>query len=443
MSIERGTFNALADALCTTDGGIDRCMLLLHAEASTFIRFNGAKVRQATQVEQASATLTVVRGARRVEVKLTLGGRPEHDLALLQRERAAAIAALDEVADDPHLLLPDAPAHSERIDHGRVPTPQEVVRRVADAAAGLDFVGFYAGGPVLRAFADSLGSRHWHQVESFHFDWCLVHAADKAVKSFYAGTQWDGDEFARRVAAGAAPLPLLALPPRQLPPGAYRTWFAPAAMVELLGTIGWAGFGARGRRTGTSSLMRLAHRDAALHADVSIAEDLAGGLAPAFTAEGFVRPPQVPLVRAGLAADTLNSARSAQEYGLPANGANAQETPEALSLVPGRIAAADPLAALGTGLYVSNLWYLNYSDRPACRMTGLTRFACLWVEDGRPVEPIGVMRFDDSFLRMFGEGLVGLGDRAELIPESGTYLERQLASVSTPGALVDGWRLTL
>ena len=56
---------------------------------------------------------------------------------------------------------------------------------------------------------------------------------------------------------------------------------------------------------------------------------------------------------------------------------------------------------------------------------------------------IGVMRFDDSFLRMFGEGLVGLGDRAELIPESGTYLERQLGSLSSPGALVEGWKLTL
>ena len=53
------------------------------------------------------------------------------------------------------------------------------------------------------------------------------------------------------------------------------------------------------------------------------------------------------------------------------------------------------------------------------------------------------MRFDDSFLRMFGEGLLGLGDRAELITESGTYLERQLGSLSAPGALVDGWRLTL
>lgn len=439
----RAEFDALAQAVCVTEGGIDRCLLSLHAEDSTFIRFNGARVRQATGVAQASATLGVVRGQRRAEGRLTLSGRHAHDLARLRQERSALIALLDDLPDDPHLLLPEAPAHSERVDRGALPAPDEVVRRVAEAAAGLDLVGFYAGGPVVRAFAGSLGARHWHAVESFHFDWCLVQSADRAVKSFYAGTHWDGDEFARRVAAGAAQLPLLALPPRRLQPGSYRSWFAPAAMVEILGVVAWAGFGARDRRTGTSSLMRLAHRDATLHPDVQLAEDLQRGLAPAFTADGFVRPARVSLVEHGQATDTLNNPRSAREFGLPANGANAQEAPEALALAPGRLDARDPLAALGTGLYVSNLWYLNYSDRPACRLTGLTRFACLWVEDGQPVEPVAVMRFDDSFLRMFGEGLIGLGDRAELIPESGTYQERQLASVSTPGALVADWRLTL
>ena len=73
----------------------------------------------------------------------------------------------------------------------------------------------------------------------------------------------------------------------------------------------------------------------------------------------------------------------------------------------------------------------------------MTRFACLWVENGEPVAPIGVMRFDDSFLRMFGEGLVGLSDRAELIADGDSYEQRSLGSTSTPGALIEGWRLTL
>jgi predicted Zn-dependent protease len=151
----------------------------------------------------------------------------------------------------------------------------------------------------------------------------------------------------------------------------------------------------------------------------------------------------VSLVSGGRTIDTLNSPRSAREFGLCANGANVQEIPESLMLASGHLPDSDALAALDTGLYVSNLWYLNYSDRPACRMTGMTRFACLWVEGGKPVAPVSVMRFDDSFLRMFGEGLVALGDRAELIADNGTYQERQLGSTSTPGALVDGWRLTL
>jgi predicted Zn-dependent protease len=441
--VGRAYFATLAEALCAPRPDVDRTMLLLKAELSDFLRFNRSTVRQATHVEQAVATLGVVRGARRIECRITLTGRVDADVALLETERTMLVTALDELSDDPYLLLPDTPARSDRHETGTLPNARQLVDCIAQAAEGLDFVGFYAGGPVVRAFSDSLGTRHWHHVETFHIDWCLYHAADKAVKRSYAGTHWDAAEFTRRVAECARHLPLLAQAPRVLQPGSYRAWFAPAAMAEILSTLAWSGFGARERRSGTSSLMRLAHHDAALHPGLSLAEHTAVGPAPAFTGEGFARPARVSLVEGGLATDTLNSPRSAREYGLSANGANAEEVPEALAVSPGTLPEAEVLNALGTGLFVSNLWYLNYSDRPACRLTGLTRFACLWVEDGKPVAPVGVMRFDDSFLRMFGPGLLALGDRAELIAESSTYLERQLSSISTPGALVADWRLTL
>jgi predicted Zn-dependent protease len=436
-------FAALADAVCTTGDGVDRTSLLLKAEASLFVRFNRAAVRQLTRAEQGFATLAVVRGARRIECRVALSGRIDADVTALLAERRALAVALDEVPDDPYLLLPDEPAHSRRHDTGALPDAAALIDTVTRAAAGLDFVGFYAGGPVVRAFADNLGTRHWHHVESFHIDWCLYHRADKAAKTSYAGTHWQEAEFVRRLEEARALLPLLGRTPRSVPPGAHRAYLAPAAMAELISNLGWSGFGMKARRTGTSSLMRLAHRDAQLHPSIALAEDTQGGIAPAFTADGALRPASVSLIAAGLAVDTLVNTRSAREFGVPANGANAQEAPESPSLAPGSLAASDALAALGTGLWISNLWYLNYSDRPACRITGMTRFACLWVEDGRPVAPIGVMRFDDSLLRMFGDGLVALTDRAELIAENGTYLERQLGSVSTPGAIVDGWRLTL
>ena len=440
---DRRYFDALANGVCRAAAGIDRTSLQLKAEDSHFIRFNHGRVRQATQVMQAVATLAVVRGARRIEGSCTLSGDAAADVASLLARRQALAADLDELDDDPYLLLPDDLSCSERVESGDLPTPAEVVQAVASAAAGLDFVGFYAGGPVARGFADSRGQRHWHRVESFHVDWCLYHSTDKALKSFYAGSHWQADEFARRVAEGALRLPLLALPARRLEPGAYRAWFEPAAMVELLGTLAWTGFSAKSRHTGTSSLGRLASGEARLHADVSLSEDTGRGLAPAFTAEGFARPGEVALVRGGLAGDTLNSPRSAREYGLPANGATPLEMAESLSLAPGTLAPGDALAALDHGIWVANLWYLNYSDRSACRMTGMTRSACFVVEAGRLVAPLAVMRFDDSFLRMFGSGLLGLGAQAEQVPDNGTYKERQLASVTTPGALVDGWRLTL
>lgn len=443
--IDRDRFEALADAACAApgDAGLDRASLALAGESSDFLRFNRAALRQATQVLQAQATLAVARGARRAESSLSLSGDLAEDTRRLREERARLAAELDFVPDDPWLLLPDTAASSVREERGTLPEAAEVISAVREHAAGHDWVGFYAGGPLVRAYADSLGSRHWHRVDTFHFDWCTYQSADKAVKTAYAGSRWDGTDFARRAEDAARRAQLLQRPARRLSPGAYRAAFSADAMNELLGALAWGGFGLKARRTGVSSLMPLEHGDAQLHPGVQLAEAVSLGSAPAFTAEGFVRPPEVALVRDGRAVGTLASPRSAREYGVATNGAAPSETPESLRLAPGALPHDALLEALGTGLYVSNLWYLNYSDRQACRMTGMTRFACFWVEDGRLVAPLDVMRFDDSFLRMFGEGLVGLTDRAETLPEAGTYQSRQLSSITTPAAVVEGWRLTL
>lgn len=445
--IDEAGFQALAEGLCgSTPAGCDRIGLSLEAEASDFLRFNRAALRQATAVVQAEATVSVVRGQRRAQASTTLSGDLDRDLALLRAERDALLADLDHVPEDPWLALPEQAAQSRRDDRGALPTAEAVIEQTTRHAQGLDFVGFYAGGPVLRAQADSLGSRHWHRSESFLYSWCGYHHGDKAVKQELAGTRWQEADFAARVQQTRERLPLLARAPRPLQPGRYRALLSPAAMVEILGTLGWMGFGLKARRTGVSPLCRLAAGEQTLDARFHLSEDFATGIAPGFTAEGFARPAQVPLIVAGRVpaeGGTLNAPRSAREYGLPPNGARAEEFPEALHLAPGRLPEAEALQALGTGLYISNLWYLNYSDRQACRLTGMTRFASFWVEDGRLVAPLPVMRFDDEVPRLFGEGLIDLTDRAELVPHNDTYGGRMLASITTPGALVEGFRLTL
>jgi predicted Zn-dependent protease len=333
--------------------------------------------------------------------------------------------------------------HTERDAPGRLPDARQVVEAVASEGKETDLVGFYAGGPLARGFADSRGQRNWHRVESFHFEWCLYRSGDKAVKSSYAGTTWDGTAFAQRMSAGRENLALLGRPVKTLQPGEYRVYFSPVAVADLLGTLSWGGFGHKDLQTGVSTLVR-AHRGLEKFSDsVTIVEATGEGIAPRFQPDGFVKPASVPLVKNGQVARTLVSPRSAREYGVAANGANSAESPDSLAMAGGTLAQSDVLAALDTGVYISDLHYLNYSDRQACRMTGMTRFACFWVERGRIVAPIGVMRWDDSLLRMFGENLVALTQNAELVPDSGTYGERALRSVSAPGALVERFRFTL
>jgi predicted Zn-dependent protease len=92
---------------------------------------------------------------------------------------------------------------------------------------------------------------------------------------------------------------------------------------------------------------------------------------------------------------------------------------------------------------IGNLWYLNFSDRQACRVTGMTRFATVWVEDGEPVAPLAPMRFDDSVYRMLGGALEALTREPRRIPDTDSYEGRRFGSVAAPGALLAGLEFTL
>jgi len=77
------------------------------------------------------------------------------------------------------------------------------------------------------------------------------------------------------------------------------------------------------------------------------------------------------------------------------------------------------------------------------RITGMTRFATFWVENGEAVAPVNVMRFDDTLYRILGEQLSGLTAVREFIPDSSTYRSRTAGSMRVPGAIVNELRLTL
>jgi predicted Zn-dependent protease len=109
----------------------------------------------------------------------------------------------------------------------------------------------------------------------------------------------------------------------------------------------------------------------------------------------------------------------------------------------GNLAEADVLTRLGTGVYLSNLHYLNWSDMIGGRITGMTRYACFWVEDGEIVAPIENMRFDDSIYNFLGTNLEAVTDSVRINPEVETYDGRELNATVCPGILLKSFALTL
>ena len=436
-------FHDLAAALDDLVVAGETYLARFSAEASDFVRMNRGRVRQPGSVIQRFIDIDLVRGARHATQRLSLSGHSETDRTMLASSVARLRDALPDLEDDPHLLYATEARSSHDIRGGSLPPAEAVIDSVLASAEGLDLVGIYAAGPIYRGFANSFGQRNWHEVTSFSLQWSLYHRADKAVKTAYSGFEWNDADFAARMAGARERLALLSQPSRSLTPGRYRAYLTPSAMEEIASMLCWGGFSARGLQTRQSCLFRLRDGSASLDPSISFAEDTAHGMAPAFQDEGFTRPASVPLIAGGSMAGSLVSPRTAREFELTANGANGSETPESLDMAPGKLPAADALAALDTGLYLGNLWYLNFSDRPACRLTGMTRFASFWVEKGKIMAPVDVMRFDDSVFRLFGEQLVGLTAERELVTSSDTYRARSVGSMRLPGAVVRDMAFTL
>ena len=433
-------FFALAARLTASLRGNEVLLCNLSAERSDFVRFNHARVRQAGSVEQAYLTLRLIAGRRHASATLSLGG--DGDAAASQAALQTLRQTLDGLPDDPWLLFNESPQSSESVRRGTLAPVEAIVDEVTAAAGNADLVGIYAAGTTSRGFANSLGQRNWHEVDSFNLDWSLYAEGDRAVKSSYAGFAWNAQTLAGKIAAASGELALLEKPRRDIAPGEYRAYLAPRALEEILGLLAWGGFSARARATKQSPLLRM-ESGARLSPRVSMSENTAEGVSPAFQADGFLKPAKVELISHGRLAEPLISPRSAKEYGLTTNAAGGGESPDSLDVAAGELEEKDALHALGRGLRISNLWYLNFSDRPAGRMTGMTRFATFWVEEGRVVAPASALRFDDSIYRLLGEELVGLTRGRELLLDASTYGERSTRSARLPGALVRSMRFTL
>ncbi len=419
----------------------------LIAEDSQFVRLNAAQVRQAGQVQDASLRLKLFvksgEGVRVAESQVSLTGEEAED----QSRVSAALARLqDEVPAlplDPYAVLPENRGNVEQIEEGRLLDPERVYDELLPELQGVDLAGIYASGAMVRATANSLGQKQWFHTENFSLDYSVYTASEKAVKSTFAGTKWSREEFAEDLRQSKQLLQAMENPPIRLERGSYRAYLAPAAVSDLIGMFSWGCVGERAIRKGESPLRFLRTDERRLSPLFSLTEDFGLGVVPRFNGEGDVSPEQVPVISEGRLVGSLVHSRTAAEYGVSSNGATSSEGMRSPVMAAGTLKREEIFRALGTGVYLSNLHYLNWSDPFEGRITGMTRYACLWVQNGEVMGPIETMRWDDGIYRFFGSELEAVTEFRSLIAETGTYHHRQPGGMLLPGMLVKSMNFTL
>ena len=436
-------FHALADTITAHLRGHELYTCTFRGEDSDFVRFNRSAVRQAGTVRQRALSLDLIEGQRHAGGSVALSGDLQQDGARVTRLLEGLREQLPFLPEDPHLFYATEVHSSTAAGRNELPERAAAVDAILQAGRGRDLVGLYAAGGIYVGFANAFGQRNWFASHNFNCDWSFYFQGDKAVKTAYAGLRWEADAFERQVDAAAAQLEAFDRPPRTISPGNYRVYLAPAAVADILDMLAWGGFGLKAHRTKRTPLVQMTESDRRLHPEVTLRENTRDGVAPNFDIAGFIKPDQVTLIDGGGLGDCLVSARSGKEYGVPTNGAGGGEAPESLDMAAGRIPAQQVLAQLDTGLYVNNVWYLNYSDRASARITGMTRFATFWVENGAIQAPLNVMRFDESIYRIFGDNLLGLTDDRAFLLDGSTYRRRSTGSSRVPGALVRDFAFTL
>ena len=436
-------FYQLADLIGAQLRGNEQFKCWFSAESTDFVRFNRSALRQAGHVRQLNLSVDLLDGRRHCSASAALAGQLEADRETLLRIIGTLRAQLPALPEDPHLLIATEVCSSEHIAPSRLPAAADIVREVLHAAAQVDLVGILACGPMYRGFANAFGQRNWHEAATFNLDWSLYLSRDKAVKSSYAGEAWDSAAFNEKMRSAMLQLVLLQRVPITVKPGAYRAYLTPTAMHEIIGMFNWDGFSEKSLRTRQSAVRRMRDEGVRLNPAVTLSEDTANGIAPGFQGEGFIKPPRVALVEQGVLTGSMIAPRTAMEYGIASNGAGGGEAMQSIDLAAGTLAMSDALAELDTGIFIGNLWYLNFSDRAHCRITGMTRFATFWVEDGEIKAPLNVMRFDESLYRLLGDNLLSLTAERELLLDSSTYQERSTASALLPGALVKDFTFVL
>ncbi len=221
-----------------------------------------------------------------------------------------------------------------------------------------------------------------------------------------------------RVIADAVSAAVASRSPQPLDPDSINVLLEPAAVSALLSMMTEAGVGARSYAEG-SSFMTGRLGEQLFPENVSLVDDpdhsaLRGWR---FDGEGSPRK-RTELVTAGQLMSPVTDERWARSLNLPNTGHGVAQPsasgPSAQNLVleAGSSSRSELLEAVGDGLLVRQLHYVNIVDPQSLALTGMTRGGTFRVRDGKVAEPVQNLRFTQSLVESL-RNVLAIGDRGE------------------------------
>ncbi len=412
--------------------------LSLVAEDTLYVRLNQAKVRQSSAVKQALVEVHFLKNNRNVKLTLPLTGHFEEDFAKLQKGLQQCRLDIETVPEDPLLQMPLSLPPFYRAADNKIDR-FDLLNRCLKNAQNQDFVGLFTAGEMIRANYNSVGLDQWFESSTFALDFSFYTQNQQAVKGVYGGLSWSDQTFESILHEKRLQLQYLNLPKILLNKGKYRVYLAPAAVENLTQMLSWRGISQSAYQQGQCALKKLVDGEKTLSSKFSLQENFTTGETPPFNEKGEISSEILSLIKEGQYISLLSSSRTAQEYNIPTNFAAQAENLRSPEILGGDLAHDRILKELDTGVFIPNIHYLNWSDLQEGRITGMTRFGCFWIENGKIIGPIQDMRFDESLYHFWGEGLESVTDTVYTFPNLDTYFHRNLGITKVPGMIVNGF----
>jgi predicted Zn-dependent protease len=433
---------SLSEKLFNELKGDEEAALSLHSEESDFVRFNQSRVRQNTSVNQHELQLQYQAASRSYKATANLTLNPEVDFENLRMLLSDLRQQLPLIDENPKFTPMQNYGVSEIYKKCQRPQTSEVVAAIGRLFSDADLAGLYCAGPLRVASANSKGQFHYFENDQFFFDYS-IYDGPRAAKGYYAGEAWDTEALASQALQLKNTLSLLKKPVIKVKPGSYRTYLAPMAVDEIAHLFNWRALSRSSYEQGFSPLKKLFLKEQLFSPQFSLTENNELGLNSHFNSLGEISPKNLPLIENGELKNFLISTATAKEYNLQSNNSEVSEGMRSYEVRAGTLDESTILSQIGTGLYLTNLHYINWSDPQAARITGMTRFACFWVENGEIAGPIQDLRFDDTLYNLFGSELLGLTSEPRTFISTSTYLKRSLGGSKVPGLLLNKMNFTL